>query len=271
MNVEVKSQAELEKALERPGVVPVCVGRATFRVRGTSRVVASDSSSVRAYGSSSVVAYGSSSVVASGSSSVMAYGSSSVRAYGSSSVMASDSSSVRAYGSSSVRASGSSSVMASDSSSVRATPHVAIQRHGASATVRGGVLIQIPEITNADEWCSYYGVDVKRGVAILYKAVDDEFCSDYNRFAYRPGTKPQAPDWDGGVQERGGGLHFSPRPVLALEFMRNAKHFVACPVRVKDIVVHRDASLPQKVKAPGVCRPVYEVTIDGEPIAPAAA
>ncbi len=131
--------------------------------------------------------------------------------------------------------------------------------------MKGGVLIQIPEITTAEEWCEFYGVEVRRGVVTLFKAVDKNFKSGHG-FEYKPGSKPRAPDWDGGENECGGGLHFSPRPALALQFMPEAARFVGCPVKVAEIVVHKSPMYPSKVKAPGVCRPVFEVDIDGERI-----
>ena len=172
-------------------------------------------------------------------------------------------------GSSSVVARGSSSVVARGSSRVEASPYVAIQRHGATSKVKGGVLIQIPLITTAAEWCDYYGVKVTRGVATLFKAVGDDYSTSRARqkdVFYTPGSKPSAPDWDGGKNECGGGLHFSPAPAMALEFNSDAARFVACPVRVAEIVVHKDPVYPGKVKAPRVCGPVFEVDRFGERI-----
>jgi hypothetical protein len=106
---------------------------------------------------------------------------------------------------------------------------------------------------------------VADGVATLYKAVDDEFGS-YHGASYAPGSTPQAGDWDGGEEECGGGLHFAPRPTFAFPATDDATRFVACPVRVEDIVVQRHSIYPNKVKARGVCAPVYEVDGDGAPI-----
>jgi hypothetical protein len=72
-----------------------------------------------------------------------------------------------------------------------------------------------------------------------------------------------APDWDGGKEECGGGLHFSPRPSAALAFDNLATRFIACPVLLKEIKVHSNATYPEKVKAPRVYKPCYEVDIDG--------
>jgi hypothetical protein len=84
--------------------------------------------------------------------------------------------------------------------------------------------------------------------------------------SYLPGSQPQAPDWDGGEQECGGGIHLSPRPGLALPRTYGAHRFVACPVRVADIVTHPGGDYPDTVKAPGVCAPVYEVDDLGRPV-----
>ena len=85
-----------------------------------------------------------------------------------------------------------------------------------------------PAPQTAQEWCDHYGVEVEDGVATLYKAVDADFNS-YHGMSYRPGTQPQAPDWDGGEEECGGGIHLSPRPGLALPRTYGARRFVACP------------------------------------------
>jgi hypothetical protein len=287
VEVKVYSQEELEGALKR-GEYPLLCGDGKFYVRDSSQVTACDSSQVRAcnssqvraYGSSQVTAYGSSQVTAYGSSQVRAYDSSQVRAYDSSQVRACNSSQVRAYGSSQVtacdssqvracnssqvRAYGSSQVTACDSSQVRATPHVAVTIHG-HPTVRGGVKIRPKNPSDVGEWLEYFDVRVTRGVAILYKAVGDDFKSAYGT-SYAPGSTPSAADWDGGKAECGGGLHFCPCPVLALTFNQDATRFVGCPVRVDEIAFRKNASYPTKVKAPRVCAPVWECDINGNRI-----
>ena len=153
---------------------------------------------------------------------------------------------------------------ASGSAQVRASKYVAVTKdRGHRGRVDGGVVIELPAITSAEEWCEFYGVEVVDGVATLFKAVDDDFKSGYG-FAYTPGTAPEAPDWDGGKAECGGGLHFSPLPFLAAGFHREATRYVACPVSLEDIAVHEDAVHPSKVKARRVCAPCYECDIDGE-------
>jgi len=53
---------------------------------------------------------------------------------------------------------------------------------------------------------------------------------------------------------------------MALSFNHQATKYVACPVRLKDIAVHPEGMYPEKVKAKGCAKPVFEVNIDGEPI-----
>ena len=246
--IEVRTQIELDAALTKAnGEQIACIGNGSFVISDSSTVTAYDSSTVTAYGSSTVRAYDSSTVWASDSSTVWAYGSSTVWAYGSSTV--------RAYG----------------SSTVWASKYVAVTKHGRHAKVSGGVLIEVPKLTTAQEWCDYYGAEVKRGVAMLYKAVDDDYATNHSRAAgifYKPGTSPQVPDWDGGVAECGGGLHFSPHAFMARRFNDAATKYVACPVKVSEIVVHPDASMPDKVKAPRVFGKVYECNQDGKKLTP---
>ena len=179
---------------------------------------------------------------------------------------ASGSASVRAYGSASVTAYGSASVTASKC----VAGHV-----NQNAKVTGGVQIIVPSTTSAVAWCERYGVHIpkaKNPVVTLFKVVDKDFRSPHG-FDYTPGTTPVAPDWDGGVTECGYGLHFSPAPFMAERFADSDwwphnLRYVACPVRLAVIAVHADASYPDKVKAKGCCKPVYEVDVDGKAVAP---
>jgi hypothetical protein len=285
--VECAAQAELDKALanKKPDEIVVCTGgtwsrplvvsgsasvrasgSASVRASGSASVEASGSASVRASGSASVEASGSASVEASGSASVRASGSASVRASGSASVEASGSASVEASGSASVEASGSASVRAYDSASVQASKYVAIHKHPASGygtpKITGGVVIEIPKLDTPQAWLDYHGIPVVRGVAVLYKAVDDGYGANHNGFKYEPGTIPEAPDWDP-HNGCGNGLHFCARPLIAKDkYHPNATRFVGCPVKVTDLVVIDES----KVKAPRVCKPCFEVDKHGDPI-----
>jgi hypothetical protein len=141
------------------------------------------------------------------------------------------------------------------------------RRGNEGVTVTGGVLIEIPPITTAAEWCELHGLPVVDGVVTLFKAVDDDWSTDQARFrgmAYAPGAAVEAADWDP-EPECGGGIHLSPSPRHAREFNPSATRFVGCPVRVDDLVVHCPATYPDKVKAPRV-GPCIAVDVDGEPI-----
>ena len=129
--------------------------------------------------------------------------------------------------------------------------------HGTGAEVKGGRQICV-RFKTVQDWCDYYGVEIKNGVAILYKALNDDFTSPYG-LSYAPGSQPVAPDWDGGQVECGGGLHFSPSPAMAMEFHASATKYVGCPVAVHECAVNPDGAYPQKVKAKRCCGPVFEV------------
>jgi predicted DNA-binding transcriptional regulator AlpA len=285
--VEVRTQAELDRALAEDKM-PICVGKGRFVAWGSSHVVAWGSSHVVAWGSSHVVAWGSSHVEAWGSSHVEAresshvearesshveaWGSSHVEARGSSHVVARESSHVVARESSHVEAAAAAQVAAHDRSQVQAGQHNAVTDHGPSTTIKGGVIITPPAITTAEAWCEWYGVEVLDGIATLFKAVDDEYRSSWQlpgggRLAYTPGSTPEAPDWDGGAAECGGGLHFSPSPGGAKGFNYSATRYVACPVALADMAVHHPAIYPAKVKARCVAAPgCYEVDAAGRRI-----
>ena len=238
--IDVTTQDELEDILKK-GNIPNLRGNGEFSVSG--------SATVRAYGHATVTAFDSATVTAFDSATVTAF----------------DSATVRAYGSATVRASGSATVRASGSATVRASKFVGITIHGKDVKSRGGRVIRIPVIETASAWFEFYGVNPKNGVAVLFKAVGKDFKSKRGML-YAPGSKPKAPDWDGGEEECGGGLHFSPHPFMALKFDYDAVKFVGCPVKVSEIVVHKKAQYPDKVKAPRVFGPCFEVDIDGNPI-----
>ncbi len=255
--VEVSTQAQLNALKPGEGAI---VRSGYFTASGSSTVTAFDSSTVTASDSSTVTAFDSSTVRAFGSSTVRAFDSSTVTASGSSTVTAFDSSTVTASGSSTVRAFGSSTVTAYDSSTVRASKFVAVHHLSERSTVKGGVIIKPKTDTPAD-WCDFYGVEVKRGMAVLFKAVEDDWRGGRKHAAitYRPGDKPSAPDWDP-HDGCGNGLHLSPRPFMARTYCASASHFVACKVRVSDMVLIGD-----KVKVK-TCTVLHEVDEDGIPI-----
>ena len=211
----------------------------TVRASDSVTVYASDSAKVRAYGSVTVHASGSATVHASGSAMVTASGSATVRAFG------------------------SATVRASDSATVTATPKVAVHLHSGRCTIAGGVLIDhtIIDLTDPQTWCDYHGVPTVDGIATVHKAVDDDWTTGRGT-VYRPGATPSAPDWRDD-RECGGGLHFSPQPWQAREYMPNATRFVAVGVAVADLRPILGAT--PKCKTPRVVSPCVEVTIDGTP------
>ena len=248
------TQAELDAAVARGKGAEVSCGE--FCASDSASVWAYGSASVRASGSASVWASGSASVWASGSASVWAYNSASVRAYGSASVRASGSASVWAYNSASVRA--------YDSASVRAGKSVAVHKQSEKAKIVGGVVINPYRPTTAKAWCKEYHVKVVAGVATVYKAVRENYQSSRGG-DYTPGTVPVAHDWDGGKAECGGGMHFSPSPMMALDFDPQATRFMECRIALKDMRTPKagDES-PHKCKARGCCKPVRECDRNGK-------
>jgi len=220
---------------------------------------------VTAYGSSTVRACDSSTVTACDSSTVTACGSSTVRACDSSTVTACGSSTVTAYGSSTVTACDSSTVRACDSSTVTAAPLVAVHLHHSTVNVQGGVILDHTHVDEMDgaAWCQYHGVEVKRGIATLYKAVNDKWTTDRGT-DYSPGSKPSCDDWNP-APVCGGGLHFGPTPVHALAYHSGATKFVAVGVRVSELV--QIPGETAKAKAPRVARACVEVDINGKPVA----
>jgi len=228
--------------------------RCAVRALSNSRVHVSGEAHAWAWGTSVVRAQESAVVSAWGSANVLATGASAVEARENAIVVAGGNARVRAFGAAMVRARGKAQVEAGGT--------VTVVQHGAGVTVSGEPVRSASRFATGAEWCEYYGVEVKDGVATLYKAVEDDFTS-YHGMSYRPGTEPVATDWDAGEEECGGGLHFSPLPTFALPHPDDALRFVACPVRLEDIVVHPDGTYPDKVKARAVCAPVYEVREDG--------
>jgi hypothetical protein len=166
-----------------------------------------------------------------------------------------------------VEASGNTMLRLTGKLSATARDTCVIYLHN-GATCKGGNQFIAKPIKTAADWLDFYGVKVTRGIAILYKGVDEDFSTRNARrvdIFYKPGLAPSAPDWDP-EPECGGGLHFSPAPSSTLQFNSDARHFIACPIKVSEIVVHENADYPDKVKAPRLCKPCYEVDRYGNPV-----
>ena len=137
---------------------------------------------------------------------------------------------------------------------------------GSGAKVEGGYQTVV-DCKTPEDWCEYYGVDIKDGIAILYKAVRDCYGSNHDAdFKYLPGTMPKAATFND--RECSDGLHFCATPRHALTFHTSSKRFIACPVKVSDMLVNFDWDHPEKCKAPAVVAPCWEVDINGKAIEP---
>ena len=126
-------------------------------------------------------------------------------------------------------------VSATDSSSVVAGAYVAVHLHSQHVTLSGGVAIDLTklDLTDPATWCEFHGVTVQGGNAILYKAVDKDWCAGHAHklTMYEPGTTVTAPDWiDSG--NCGNGLHICPTPMQARDHYPSAARFVEVSVPV---------------------------------------
>lgn len=242
---------------------------AFVRALRRSKVVASGSASVEAEHFTTVAASDAVAVMAWEGATVEASGTATVKAWDRVTVEASERAHVRAWGRATVNAVDAVTVEAWDRVAVARGDGVTVQTWGGATVTRGGEEPHPdPEplvITTAEQWCGLYGVEVTDSVALLYKAVGPDFRSRHG-ISYEPGSRPQAPDWDPGEGKCGGGLHFSPRPYLGLEFTHGGGRYVACPVRL-DEITGWGGPYQSKVRAKGVCAPVYEVDENGQPVA----
>jgi hypothetical protein len=231
-------------------------------------VMAWESATVEASGAAIVLAWDRAKVEASERAQVRAWGRATVAALGSAAVEAWDRTTVAAGDSVSVRAWCAATVTVRDSATVEASEYVSVIREGDGANVTGGVVDgtgEVAPIASAEQWCRFHGVEVENGIVTLYKSVDSDYTSRHG-MSYAPGSLPRAADWDDGERTCGGGLHFSPRPYLGLEFTHKPRRYVACPVRLEDIAVGPGPH-QNKVRAKEVCAPVYEVDDNGRPVA----
>jgi hypothetical protein len=129
------------------------------------------------------------------------------------------------------------------------------------ASISGSGEVRRITSSNPIEWCKVFDLPIEGEYVTLYKALDKDFCSRWRNFCYLPGTTVEAPDWDPNI-ECGGGLHFSPSPRMAKEFNPAATKFVACKVKLSEVLVHPEGVYPEKVKAPRVYE-IFEVDIEG--------
>lgn len=109
-------------------------------------------------------------------------------------------------------------------------------------------------------WLIRHGVEIKRGYAVLYKAVGPDLASRPG-FIYAPGASVEAPDWKAD-QQCGGGLHFCWSPAEAAKYRSNDERtrYLACKVKVSEISVIDGG----KVKA-SRCKVLFECDAHGTP------
>jgi hypothetical protein len=148
---------------------------------------------------------------------------------------------------------------------ITATPSVQVSVLRGTSTIVGTTQIFRVTEDTPEAWCQFYDVPIQEdGTVILYKALNEDYKATRNDFEYLPGSCPVAPDWDPEI-ECGGGLHFSPNPIEALAFNPWARHLVACPILLSEIKTHiLSGVIPEKVKAPRVFKPCYEVDSEGK-------
>lgn len=248
---------------------------ARVRARDNVLVYAHDDSIVVASGRAIVIALDDARVIASENATVYATDKAEVRARGNCTIIARDETQITARGDCWIDAASFSNVIAHDRCRVLAYDHTVVEAHDASVVFANQCLDGIYKL-NGDarseplvfetpaDWCAFYGVAVNNDIAILYKAVDDDFSTNYARpkqIFYTPVSTPVAPDWDGGAEECGGGLHFSPWPALVYDYMFPPVHIIACPVRLDDMAVFPQPEFPTKIKARAVSAPCFEVDL----------
>jgi hypothetical protein len=217
--IEIRNTAGVIEVGERKGWEVTATGSATVTAYDSAKVTATGSATVTAYDSATVTAYDSAKVTATGSATVTAYDSATVRAYASATVTAYDSATVRAYDSATVTAYDSATVTAYDSATVRAYDSATVTARAnvqivrlserANLSVAGNARIVTPPNT-AEEWVDYYGLAVKDGAVLAYKAVRDNLHSHYdNTFVYAIGETYKH-DCPADRVSCGVGLHVAP-------------------------------------------------------------
>jgi hypothetical protein len=114
-------------------------------------------------------------------------------------------------------------------------------------------------------WCDLHGVDIKRGKAQLFKAVDDEYAAGHNHIktVYKPGTNITATDWVDN-NKCGGGFHLCPTAGQATCYHESATRWVRCEVPVKDLRPILGGTAKAKTKT---CKVVVEVDWFGREVA----
>ena len=163
-------------------------------------------------------------------------------------------------------------VVAWESSSIVVEQHGQARHH---LVERGGTVSTIepkPRIDTPQAWLEWYGVEVKRGICILFKAIDAEWHSshalpDGTLCDYSPGRKLEAPDFDPAPRDCGYGLHACASPAEAEWYLSDPAHYAAIPVRVSELGTPDPDGDTRKIRFKRAAKAVYEVDVDGDPVA----
>jgi len=112
--------------------------------------------------------------------------------------------------------------------------------------------------TDVNGWLKRWGVKIKAGSVILYKATGKDYVTR-NDVAFVPHTHVVAPDWEDREDiECGSGLHFCPHPTACKQFRGEIEHYVACKVKVEDLRAFNSMpNYPDKIRGKQ-CDVLYE-------------
>jgi hypothetical protein len=265
---ECFNQTDLEKALSDK-VIPILmpmVDNGWYRLFGDSYAVLRGSSHAELWGSSHAELWGSSHAVLRESSHAVLRESSHAVLRESSHAELWGSSHAELWGSSHAVLRESSHAVLRESSHAEGSKFTAIHKSSPRAEASGsGVIIELPDLAVVENWLDFWDVKVVKKAVVLYKAVSDQFKSQ-EQFSYAPGSKPIAPDFNV-RNECGGGLHLCATPRTSqLMYFNSATKFVACTVKVDDIIPITDsAGRSDKVKVRAISKCV-EVDVRGEPL-----
>jgi hypothetical protein len=240
-------------------------GSTVVNACGDATVLAYRRAVVNALDQVRVCAWDEATVRAGGATSVYAWGRARVDAHDAAHVDAWQAAGVRAHGSSEVDARGAATVELQGRASAKPTPYVTVLR-------RRNQRLEVEQPPSGDaervkslEWCVFQGVPVVAEAVTLYKAVDDDFRAPCGA-VYAPGSVPDAGAFEEGEDQHGHGLHLWPHPSLALEFAPQAARFVACSVRISDLLAQSGNAYRTKTRVRRISAPLYEVSLDGKPV-----
>jgi hypothetical protein len=265
--VNVSSQQELDNAVAN-GDIPICregfyslSGNATARLSGNATARLFDNATAQLFDNATARLSGNATARLSGNATAQLFDNATARLFDNATAQLFGNATAQLSGNATAQLFGNATARLFDNATAEGSKYTAIHKLSKGATASGGVIIDVPEITTMGQFLDYYGVDVKRGKAIVYKLVDDNWTTAHG-VVYEPGSSPSCGDWNP-QRTCGGGLHFSPRPFMARKYS-NGSRFVACEIKLADAVVITDGQ-PDKVKAKG-CKVLFECDEDGRTV-----